>query len=1255
MTKKDSFRQSFTGDEFMRFQNQSEFQHFYEGKVDPFLLFSFWEALGNSYFKKYDESATSLHLELLTQLHHNPWPFEVSEHSDGIYLLTLVCPDKLGLFALLSGLLAGQGFSIQSGDLYTFELDPHDAALAGNDTLYRRSLALDILEFQSELEMNQIEELISSKLNELMPLFIKSGLNGIRGTLQYAIGQQLSNKPSQTEVQLIPLDIQFRNSSSKTELLVNGEDSDAFLFVLSTVLAMRGLNVRKVRIQTVGHRVEDKFFLVDREGKSIEQPSTQEAIRRDVLMVKQFIHFLNHASDYQLAFQNFFQLLQKSRDNLWEDEQIDIHDFFSKLAKILGTGSFLWEEFSRIQFKELRPLLNDDQALKKTYSYDELETIVEANVYSDPFLSTEERVKALNKFKNQELFRLDLKHLVFNDNTFEDFSRELVSLAEVSLKALYKIGFEHASKIYGTPYVGEKPVQGALLAFGKFGGYELGYASDLEVVFIYEGAGKTQNGKKQITNQEFFNKLVQWLNKNWIAKSDGIFELDWRLRPYGEKGSWSASFDFWKNYYEDETKAHFIEIQAMTKMRGVLGSAEFLAKCLAVKNSVVYEPSRFQKTAFMEMRDVQLKSHLNSKKLNAKYSPGGLVDIEYTIQLMQMERGLEFPELNQTNVLFVLRALLSNKIIQPSLFEKLNNAYAFQRRLINALRMVRGNAKDLEIPEDDSSEWEFLERRMGYFGSSNNPYGSSLRDDINFHFNQVALFYDEYFNGAYHEVLHKGGLPELLEGLLAPNEAEKVLAHYGVRDFEKSQNLLQRIYDFSNDQASLMSILVVTARNIRHSANPEGVLLNLERFMSQGEENEDFFRRLLEYPEVLRQMILVFSTSSFLSNVIEQDPEALFDLNETEALWKKKSRSGFRFQMTESLPFVEDMKVWMDEVRKIRNKEYLRIFLRDMDQKIPMHELTEEISDLSMILAEVVFERVFADAKQENLLEKIEIIALGKLGARELNYSSDIDLVYFWNDDEFKSDDKYQCEKLLRKAMRYMTSSSQYGQLFRVDTALRPHGQQGGLIASRKHYLNYYANEAQGWELQAWLKSCPFWNRTSANLVIHPIHKMVKDPGRSDQLFSSMKKMRDLVIDRNEKHKVGDKEIKNGIGGLRTLEFYLQSLSIEWARRPDFKLSGNSLRILYHGWKLELITEENYEIWQSDYIFLRQVEHLLQIDQMQQKHTLPDSPKDLEILAMRMGFRGRLDKTASDLFMSQLAEVQQRNIKLHHKLYSQSS
>lgn len=211
------------------------------------------------------------------------------------------------------------------------------------------------------------------------------------------------------------------------------------------------------------------------------------------------------------------------------------------------------------------------------------------------------------------------------------------------------------------------------------------------------------------------------------------------------------------------------------------------------------------------------------------------------------------------------------------------------------------------------------------------------------------------------------------------------------------------------------------------------------------------------------------------------------------------------------------------------------------------------------------------------------------------------------------------------------------------------------MIASRKHYLNYYANEAQGWELQAWLKSCPFWNRKSANLVIHPIHEMVKDPNRSEQLFSSMKKMRDLVIDRNEKHKVGDKEIKNGIGGLRTLEFYLQSLSIAWSRRPDFKISGNSLRILYHGWKLELISPEDYEVWQSDYVFLRQVEHLLQIDQMQQKHALPDSPKDLEILAMRMGFRGRLDKTASDLFMSKLTEVQQRNVKLHHKLYSQSS
>ncbi len=1235
-----------------RIQNQDEFVSQFGDQFNQTVVKNFWESLDEEYFRRFEINDIGFHIECLMELESFLWGLKIQECENSEYTLIWVGPDKLGFFALLSGIIAGLDYGIESGDIFSFRLK---GTMDKKNDLYRlfnRPLVLDILRIRSTDDFETVSTKIRNKILELFPGFFAKGLIEVRSKLQYGIGQIFSKSETNERPVFLPLDIQFRNNNNFTDLLVSGQDSHAFLFVLSTVLSMRGLDIIGVKIRTRKDRLMDKISLVDRMGRPIDKIETQEAVRRDVLLVKQFIHFLNQAPDYQLAFQNFFSLLQKSNSDDWASDEFDISDFFSKLAKILGTGNFLWEEFSKVQFKELRPLLVDDAILKGKFTKKKLALNFKNEIENSEASNPEEVAILLNKIKDKELFRLDLNHLVFQENTFEDFSRELCDLAEVSLTILLDLAHQKMSSHYGYPQRNGQIILGALLALGKFGGVELGYASDLELVFVFEGSGKTNNEKNSISNKEYFNKLILWLQKNWKSKSDGIFEIDWRLRPYGDKGAWSANYDFWCDYYTDVNKAHAIEVQSMTKMRGITGSPKFLKKCIAFRDDIVYHKRKIDKEAFKRMRKIQIeKNILNTRKINAKYSPGGLVDIEYTLQFMQMEYGGAIPLLRKSNLLKTLRILLENHFIEPTLFEKINNAYAFQRRLINSLRIVRGSAKDLELPQEGSIEWEFLERRMGYFGRIKNPYGSSLKDDLNFHFKQVRLFYEEYFEDKKHEILHRGGLPELLEGLLSSSETEKVLSHYGVKDFDKALNLLQRIYELSSDRHSMMSILVITARNIRHSADPEGVLVNFERLMTKTDEIDGFLRLLLESPEVLSQTILVFSYSTYLSGVLVQNPLILFELNNTEILYTKKTKEQFRFEILEQFTGCETVDSYFEALREYRNVEYIRIFLRDIDLKVQMHELTEEISDLSMALSEISFETVFTQNDQASLLKKVQIIALGKLGARELNYSSDIDLVYFWDDDKISPDDKFQCEKTLRKCMRLMTASSQFGQLFRVDTALRPHGQQGGLIATRKHYLDYYENQADGWELQAWIKSSAFWSKSGGINMIHSVQEFLVDPERQEYLHASVARLRKLVLERNLKQNSDESEIKNGTGGLRTLEFYLQKYSIEWSHRPDFALCGNSLEIIYRAKKLELLDPIFADKLRDDYCYLREVEHLLQIENMQQRHTLPDSPKEFRILAKRKGYRSRLDKKEVELFRKKLIEIQTRVKLLHDKLY----
>jgi glutamate-ammonia-ligase adenylyltransferase len=321
---------------------------------------------------------------------------------------------------------------------------------------------------------------------------------------------------------------------------------------------------------------------------------------------------------------------------------------------------------------------------------------------------------ALNAFKDREMFRIDMRHILGHTREFWDFSEELTDLVEVVLGAAYHLCHEDLRTVYGSPCLEDGRLSDmTICALGKCGGRELGFASDIELMFIYAGNGQT-SGPTTITSAEFYEKLVQNLMSDIEARREGIFEVDLQLRPYGKAGSLAVSLDSFRRYFSPDGPAWPYERQALVKLRPIAGNLQMGEHIVRLRDQYVYTGEPFDATAMRAMRERQIRHLVTGGTFNAKYSPGGLADLEYLVQGLQITHGHEHPTVRSTNIRAAMLALAEVGALSAEDYVRLRRAHTFLRWLIDALRMVRGNAKDLTAPPADSEEFAYLARRLRY-------------------------------------------------------------------------------------------------------------------------------------------------------------------------------------------------------------------------------------------------------------------------------------------------------------------------------------------------------------------------------------------------------------------------------------------------------------------------------------------------------------------------------------------------------------
>jgi glutamate-ammonia-ligase adenylyltransferase len=288
-----------------------------------------------------------------------------------------------------------------------------------------------------------------------------------------------------------------------------------------------------------------------------------------------------------------------------------------------------------------------------------------------------------------------VKHLLEPAAILPEFSKALTGLAEVVIDEAAKICYEYSGEQHG-PFT--------ICGLGKFGGREMGYASDLELLFVHDAKGSTP----------FFESLARQVIEFVEARKHGIFHIDLRLRPYGDAGAWSIPFDEFKNYYSANGQAAPFERQALIKLRWIAGDEALGRRVEAHRDSYTYSGAPRDMKNALHVRGRQMRELVKPGQVNVKYSSGGIVDIEYAVQYLQLFHGKDHVELRVPNTLEALDQLHCLKIVSESEYEVFHEGYIFLRKLIDALRIVRGDASDLVLPGETSEEFKSLARRLGY-------------------------------------------------------------------------------------------------------------------------------------------------------------------------------------------------------------------------------------------------------------------------------------------------------------------------------------------------------------------------------------------------------------------------------------------------------------------------------------------------------------------------------------------------------------
>ncbi|MGO8690630.1 MAG: bifunctional [glutamate--ammonia ligase]-adenylyl-L-tyrosine phosphorylase/[glutamate--ammonia-ligase] adenylyltransferase, partial [Thermoguttaceae bacterium] len=708
---------------------------------------------------------------------------------------------------------------------------------------------------------------------------------------------------------------------------------------------------------------------------------------------------------------------------------------------------------------------------------------------------------ALRRFKRRETLRIAYGDII-REQSLKTVTAQISYLADAILEAALRAAWRKLRQQRGTPRGPDgRPARFVVLGMGKLGGRELNYSSDIDLIFLYDADGET-DGPRPVSNSEFFDHLARELVRLLTEATDlGIaYRVDLRLRPEGQRGPMVAGMASALNYYD--LRGRTWERQAFIKALPVAGDLEFGGEFLARMAPWVY--GRYLSRAdisgikALKRRIEQQNRDGGGDDRNVKTGRGGIRDVEFVIQFLQLLNGGDLPALRTTNTLEAMAQLVHVGCLTDQERALLEENYTFLRRIEHLLQIMFDLQTHL-LPEEDEEQRK-LALRLGYADAAERPALAAFAGDYRSKTDLNRRVLDHLLHDAFSDEAGTEAESDLvLDPDPPPERIVEVLGKYPFRDVKQAYRNLMALGE--------EKIRFLSARRCRHflaaiapqllealaaTADPDSALVNLDK-VSDSLGGKGVLWELFSFnPPSLRLYVELCAFSPHLSGILTSNPGMIDGLMDSLVLDKLPAREMLREMLAELCRGAEDIDPIL---HSFKNDQQLRVGVRDLLGKEDVQATTGALSDIAeTCLAQVAaaeFQRLAAKFGRPRIAAGVRagqpcemvVLALGKFGGREMNYHSDLDIVFLYEADGQTAFDyapgggqatsnQHFFSELGQRIIKTASHLGAYGKLYEVDVRLRPTGKSGALAVSRQEFARYFAaGSGQLWERQALCKA----------------------------------------------------------------------------------------------------------------------------------------------------------------------------------------
>lgn len=859
----------------------------------------------------------------------------------------------------------------------------------------------------------------------------------------------------------------------------------------------------------------------------------------------------------------------------------------------------------------------------------------------------------LRRYKRRETLRICYGDLI-REQRLETVARQISFLADAIVEGAVDWARRNHESKRGIPRQADgTPARFVVLGMGKLGGTELNYSSDIDLIFLYDFDGAT-DGKRPQSNGEFFAALARDIVKLLTEPTDmGVaYRVDLRLRPEGSRGTIVTSQEQALQYYD--VMGRTWERQAYVKARPVAGNLDFGREFLARLEPWIYR-------RYLTVADISgikaLKRRIEQRSirdgadlLNVKTGHGGLRDIEFAIQFLQLLNGSDLESMHTGNTLSAIMELEKVGCLTHQERSLLDQNYCFLRKIEHRLQIMFDLQTHL-LPSE-ARERGKLAIRMGYEDSPKCTALAAFDDE----YHRVTAENRKILNHLLHDAFDDDAETEpavdlVLDPAPGAEQIERVLAPYGFQDISRAYDNLMAL--------SIESIRFLSTRRCRHflasiapqlleaisaTPDPDATLVNLAK-VSESLGGKGVLWELFSFnPPTLHLYVELCASSPYLSGILTSNPGMIDELMDSLVLNKLPTLATLRKALAELCRAAEDLDPIL---HSFKNAQHLHVGVRDVLGKADIEDATRTLSDVAETcleqitlreytkLTEKMGEPIAGDGPRQGEIAELVIVGMGKFGGRELNYYSDLDVVFLYDAEGSTrprkrkgttTSNQHFFSELSQRVIREMTHLGPHGRLYEVDARLRPTGRSGALAVSFEGFAKYFDDGgAQLWERQALCKARIVYggeaSTASANEIIA---SAAFGPPWQAADAAAIRQMRERL-----EETAGKNNIKRGRGGLVDIEFVTQTLQLKHGKSdPTLRVPG-TLAALAALHETGVLGDQDYEFFTASYRFLRTIEARLQLLNTTARNELPEERLELEKLARTIN-QTHTDKLLSD-------------------------